>query len=60
VTAAWEYRVETNLGVDLEKMSENPEAALDDLGSEGWELITMLQVVRQSSTMAYFFKRQID
>jgi hypothetical protein len=54
----WEYKVETNIGVDWKTMTENPEPGLNKLGSEGWELIVVLQITRGGgSTMGYIFKR---
>ena len=34
---AWEYRIVTTSGAD-----EDDEAALNELGAEGWELVTVL------------------
>jgi hypothetical protein len=52
--SAWEYKFEVNLGE--ERIGANPEARLNRLGSEGWELVAVL-VRDKTSNVVYYFKR---
>jgi hypothetical protein len=50
----WEYK---QLARDLEKEKPLEETELNQLGEEGWELTG---IVQQSSTIYFYFKRQIE
>jgi Domain of unknown function (DUF4177) len=50
---AWEYKFEVNLGEEM--IGTAPEAELNHLGSEGWELVTVF--VRAEIDVVYYFKR---
>lgn len=65
---AWEYQIVTSSGAD----EEDEAAALNELGAEGWELVTVLQsevYVEEEgdsdeeseyteTVLTYYFKRQ--
>ena len=66
---AWEYQIVTSSGAD----DEEEAVALNEMGSEGWELVTVLQSEvyvedeggdedegeYTETVLTYYFKRQV-
>ena len=52
----WEYKIEINLD---KHGAEDAENELDKLGTEGWELVSVVEASTKSggSNMVFFFKR---
>ncbi len=58
----WEYRFEVNLGDVNAPDDKDIETALNEIGGEGWELISVIPVPTKTRklNLAYYFKRNIE
>jgi hypothetical protein len=58
----FEYKFELNIGESFtaEEEEDRVEAELDELGSEGWELVAVSPCGKDNSCLGYWFKRPIE
>jgi hypothetical protein len=56
----FEYKFELGVGESLSGKDDQVEVALNKLGSEGWELVTVSPCGKGNSYLGYWFKRPID
>jgi hypothetical protein len=58
----WEYKLEINLGSEKRGDDDDPEKAMNEIGADGWELVSVVEVSTKTGgkNLAFFFKRPID
>ena len=58
----WEYKLEINLGEqNAEIGAPDTTEVLNDLGADGWELVSVVEVTTKTGghNMAFYFKRPV-
>lgn len=57
----FEYKYELNIGESFTEDEESQaEKALNDLGSQGWELVAVSPCGKENSWLGYYFRRPIE
>lgn len=58
----WEYRVRTSFDSDRLEGFGGPaiQDALDSMGEDGWELVTVHNLMEQGKGLKFFFRRPKD